>query len=54
MIALAISSFPGGLFLVLYRRQQLQDHDAEGNPLLSVGIGALVAVILAVTAWPAR
>ena len=41
---------PGGVFFVADRRQQLQDDDAEGqSALISVGVGALAAIVLAVT-----
>ena len=49
MIGLAISALPGACFSSHDRRQQLQDHDAQGQSLPSVGIGTLAAIVLAVT-----
>jgi cytosine permease len=49
MIGLAISSFPGACFSSLIAANSFKTTMPNVNPLVSVGIGALVAVILAVT-----
>jgi cytosine permease len=49
MIALAISSFPGACFSSLIAANSFKTTMPKINPFVSVGIGALVAAILAVT-----
>ncbi len=49
MIALAISSLPGACFSSFIAANSFKTTMPKVNPLLSVGIGALVSVLLAVT-----
>ena len=51
MIALAISSFPGACFSSLIAANSFKTTLPKINPGISVGIGALVAVLLAVSGW---
>jgi cytosine permease len=54
MIGLAISSFPGACFSALIAANSFKTTMPKINPLASVGIGALVAAILAVTGIVAK
>jgi cytosine permease len=49
MIALAISSFPGACFSAFIAANSFKTTMPKVNPFLSVGIGTLAAVLLAVT-----
>jgi cytosine permease len=49
MIALAISSFPGACFSSFIAANSFKTTMPKVNPFISVGLGALVAAILAVT-----
>ena len=51
MILLAISSFPGGCFSAYIAATSFKTTMPKVNPLLSVGLGTLVSIILAVTGW---
>jgi cytosine permease len=51
MIALAISSFPGACFSSLIAANSFKTTMPKINPSISVGLGALAAVVLAVTGW---
>lgn len=51
MIGLAISSFPGACFSSLVAANSFKTTMPKVNPFLSVGIGAVVAALLAVTGW---
>ena len=54
MIGLAISSFPGACFSAFIAANSFKTTMPKVNPLLSVGIGALIAAILAVTGIVAK
>ena len=49
MILLAISSFPGGCFSAFIAANSFKTTMPKVNPVLSVGLGTVVAIILAVT-----
>lgn len=49
MILLAISSFPGGCFSAFIAANSFKTTMPKINPVLSVGVGTLVAIFLAVT-----
>ena len=49
MILLAISSFPGGCFSAFIAANSFKTTMPKVNPYLSVGIGTIVSIILAVT-----
>ena len=49
MILLAISSFPGGCFSAFIAANSFKTTMPKVNPWLSVGLGTLVSIILAVT-----
>ena len=49
MILLAISSFPGGCFSAFIAANSFKTTMPKVNPVLSVGLGTLVAIALAVT-----
>jgi cytosine permease len=51
MIALAISSFPAACFSSLIAANSFKTTLPKVNPGISVSIGALVAIVLAVTGW---
>ena len=51
MIALAISSFPAACFSSLIAANSFKTTMPKVNPCISVGVGALVAVALAVSGW---
>jgi cytosine permease len=51
LIALAISALPGACFSSLIAANSFKTTMPRINPLISVGIGALVAIVLAVTGW---
>ena len=51
LIALAISAFPSACFSSLIAANSFKTTMPKVNPSISVGLGALVAVILAVTGW---
>ena len=51
MIALAISSFPGACFSSLIAANSFKTTLPKINPGISVGVGALAAIVLAVTGW---
>jgi cytosine permease len=51
MIALAISSFPGACFSSLIAANSFKTTLPKVNPFVSVGVGALAAVLLAVSGW---
>jgi cytosine permease len=54
MIALAISSFPAACFSSLIAANSFKTTMPKVRPVISVGIGTLAAVILAVTGWTAN
>jgi cytosine permease len=54
MIALAISSFPAACFSSLIAANSFTTTMPRVRPLISVGVGALVAVVLATTDWTAN
>ena len=49
MILLAISSFPGGCFSAFIAANSFKTTMPKVNPVLSVGLGTVVAIILAIT-----
>ena len=51
MIGLAISSFPGACFSAFIAANSFKTTMPKVNPFVSVGIGALVSVLLAVSGW---
>jgi cytosine permease len=51
LIGLAISSFPGACFSSFIAANSFKTTMPKVNPLVSVGIGALVSVVLAVSGW---
>jgi cytosine permease len=51
MIALAISSFPGACFSSLIAANSFKTTLPKVNPFISVGLGALASVALAVSGW---
>ena len=51
MIALAISSFPGACFSSLIAANSFKTTMPKINPAISVSVGALAAIVLAVTGW---
>ena len=51
MIALAISAFPGACFSSFIAANSFKTTMPKVNPFVSVGLGALVAVLLAVSGW---
>ena len=51
LILLAISAFPGGCFSAYIAATSFKTTMPKVNPLLSVGIGTLVSILLAVTGW---
>jgi cytosine permease len=51
LILLAISAFPGGCFSAFIAANSFRTTMPKVNPFLSVGIGTLVSILLAVTGW---
>jgi cytosine permease len=51
MIGLTLASFPGACFSSFIAANSFKTVMPKVNPFLSVGIGALVSIILAVTGW---
>ena len=51
LILLAISAFPGGCFSAFIAANSFRTTMPKVNPFLSVGIGTLVSIFLAVTGW---
>jgi cytosine permease len=51
LILLAISAFPGGCFSAYIAATSFKTTMPKVNPFLSVGIGTLVSILLAVTGW---
>ena len=51
LIGLAIASFPGACFSSFIAANSFKTTMPKINPLVSVGIGAAVSVVLAVTGW---
>jgi cytosine permease len=51
LVLLAISAFPGGCFSAYIAATSFKTTMPKVNPLVSVGIGTLVSILLAVTGW---
>lgn len=51
LILLAISAFPGGCFSAYIAATSFKTTMPRVNPFVSVGIGTLVSILLAVTGW---
>ncbi len=51
MVGLTVASFPGACFSSFIAANSFKTVMPKVNPFLSVGIGALVSIILAVTGW---
>jgi cytosine permease len=51
LILLAISAFPGGCFSAFIAANSFRTTMPKVNPFVSVGIGTLVSILLAVTGW---
>jgi cytosine permease len=54
MILLAISSFPGGCFSAYIAATSFKTTMPKVNPFLSVGLGTLISIVLAVTTWAGK
>lgn len=54
MFALAVAAFPSACFSALIAANSFKTTMPNVNPFVSVGIGALVSVILAVTGWAGK
>jgi cytosine permease len=54
LILLAISAFPGGCFSAFIAANSFKTTMPKVNPFLSVGLGTLVSIVLAVTLWAGK
>jgi len=51
MIGLTLASFPGACFSSFIAANSFKTTMPKVNPLISVGIGAIISIVLAVTGW---